>query len=643
MLYREAVLLDEATLEYVLSDETVDRYGDVIMASGWQLGEFKRNPIALFNHDKMSIIGTWEHVRIEGKRLLGRLVLAKSGTGPLVDYVRALVAQGILKAVSVGFKDIETEPLSKDSDPYFGPFRYLKSLLVESSLVAVPANPNALQVSRSFSLTAEQKALITGKPAFRDDRADPAVRGKTARALPTGSKPHMKLSAKITAAQAELNTLRDTLTALVEKDDPTEAEQAQIDELNERIPALVKDIEKMQTTERSLAIKIGGEGGDGGHQQQQQRHTPEAQRPFAVAKKKIEPLDHMVRMFAVTFRAFVKQEQVEVSRQKMYGDDEATMWFVRAVVNPAFTTVPGWAMELVQTAIGEFMDLLRPESVFPIVRDKGSSFTFDRNGGIIKIPARAPTPNLAGAWVGEGQPIPVRRIGLTSVSLGPKKLGVISDFSQELADYSTPNIEAVIRQAMAEDTAGVIDTNLVDDVAATAVRPAGLRAGVAVTPPSAATDPTAAMIADLRALVGAIVTNNGGRDVVVLMNTMQAMGINFAVTPNGFLFPSADDAGRRFNVTFASSNTIPPKMVIAVDAADFSSAAGAAPEYSVSNQATVHEEDTSPLPIVDGAGAAAKPVRSYWQTDTVGIRMRLPLNWAMRRAGMVAWTENVLW
>ena len=35
-------------MSFVLSDETPDRLGDVIMSDGWQLEEFRQNPIALF-------------------------------------------------------------------------------------------------------------------------------------------------------------------------------------------------------------------------------------------------------------------------------------------------------------------------------------------------------------------------------------------------------------------------------------------------------------------------------------------------------------------------------------------------------------------------------------------------------------------
>ena len=37
-------------MEFVLSDESVDRMGDIISAAGWDLKNFQKNPIALFGH-----------------------------------------------------------------------------------------------------------------------------------------------------------------------------------------------------------------------------------------------------------------------------------------------------------------------------------------------------------------------------------------------------------------------------------------------------------------------------------------------------------------------------------------------------------------------------------------------------------------
>ena len=59
-------------MSFVLSDQSVDRMGDIIMADGWKLCNFKRNPIALGFHRNDFIVGTWKDVRIENSELRGR-------------------------------------------------------------------------------------------------------------------------------------------------------------------------------------------------------------------------------------------------------------------------------------------------------------------------------------------------------------------------------------------------------------------------------------------------------------------------------------------------------------------------------------------------------------------------------------------
>src|SRR5690348_10228960 len=96
-------------LDFVLSDDSLDRYGDVIDAKGWVLTNFKKNPIALFGHSSSFPIGNWTNVRIDGSRLVATLKLAAKGTSDRIDELISLVEQGILRAVSVGFRPLESE------------------------------------------------------------------------------------------------------------------------------------------------------------------------------------------------------------------------------------------------------------------------------------------------------------------------------------------------------------------------------------------------------------------------------------------------------------------------------------------------------------------------------------------------------
>src|SRR6187399_272538 len=89
---------------FVASDETVDRYGDIIRASGWQLENFRQNPVLLFGHQTDSLpIGKVEPIAVEGTRLIAHAEFLPEGVSSFADSVWSLIEHGALNAVSVGF------------------------------------------------------------------------------------------------------------------------------------------------------------------------------------------------------------------------------------------------------------------------------------------------------------------------------------------------------------------------------------------------------------------------------------------------------------------------------------------------------------------------------------------------------------
>ena len=336
--------------------------------------------------------------------------------------------------------------------------------------------------------------------------------------------------------------------------------------------------------------------------------------------------------------------------QARYGGDDGIKAMLDVVSKsasaPATTTTTGWAAELVQTATLDFFDSLMPVSIYPSLRDKGGRFTFGRNG-IVSIPSRAATPTVAGSFVAQGGAIPVRQAAFNSTTLTPKKMAVITTFTREIAEHSTPAIESVLRQAIQEDTALAIDTVLMDATAASTTRPAGLRNGVTGLTATSGGG-FAALVGDMKGLVGALITSSNGnlRAPVFIMNPVQALSI--ALTQNaGGDFPFAADIGRGFlqGYPVLQSATVASGTVMLVDAADFFSATGDEPRFDVSDQATLHMEDAAPTAIATSGtpNVVAAPVRSLWQTDTLGLRMIVDLNWAMRRSGVVAYVTSVTW
>jgi len=651
VLHKTHVSPEGHGLEFILSDATPDRMGDVIEAEGWDLSNFKKNPIALFNHNANFPIGKWVNVRTVNGELRSRLQLAPAGTSDRIDEIRRLVEADILRAVSVGFLPKESEPLAKG-----GGYRFRKTELVETSLVSIPANPNALAVARSLNISRDTVAMVfAGQGNSKDQRNERrGFNGGQAESPPVRKNRTMSpLTKRIEDTQQRLVRLRDDLTAHLEAIDDenvTDADLTTTKEFNKRIADQEEALAALKDSETKLA-KTSGDGDGDGNTRTVISKSGE-RRPFSLAPKKIEPLEFLVRAGTVRALARSLNQSVDEVRQKIYGDDEATKIIcdltLKAATAPAMTTVTGWAAELVQQINADMMPNLMPSSVYPKLSNMGLKLTFGRNGRI-SVPTRSATPTVAGSFVGEGAPIPVRQAAFTSALMTPKKMAVITTWTREMDEHSVPAIEGLLRNAINEDTAISIDTVLLDNNPATTIRPAGLRNGVAGLTPTAGGGFNA-LVGDLKALTGAILTATNGnvRNLVFIMNPQQGLSIGFIQPPvPGGIFPFAADIANNRLIGYAviQSGTVPLGTVICMDAADYVSVTGDTPRFEISDQATLHMEDTAPQHIgTPGTPAvAAAPAVSMFQTDSMALRLILPMNWAVRRAGTVAWVAGVTW
>ncbi len=137
---------------FVMTSETVDRYGDIVVTNGVSTEEFAKNPVALLNHDSNDWpIGVWKNVeaktRTRPPRMEGDLVLHESG-GPIptVDQAAWMIERGYMRACSIGFipdwNNVE-KALNADGE-WQGGIKFNKAELLECSLCGVPANPQAL-------------------------------------------------------------------------------------------------------------------------------------------------------------------------------------------------------------------------------------------------------------------------------------------------------------------------------------------------------------------------------------------------------------------------------------------------------------------------------------------------------------------
>jgi HK97 family phage major capsid protein len=653
-----AVVQVDGAFHFVMSDSSLDRLGDVVEASGWEL---ENHVPALFNHGKHDPvpIGSWSDIQVKNGRLEGKLNLANPGTSARIDEYRALLEQKHLISASVGFREIESEPL-----PNRRGTRYKRQKLLECSLVPIPANPNAVLIAKSLNISDDTIDLVFGKHAREDEGDARRQTGKHAETPPARRAGIMKTSEQVTAAQARLVCARDELADFTAKQESSELDdvsRSQMAELSSRIKAAEDDLMVWRDAEKQIAIRAAAEPQTiEGTVVARGGVTVTNQRPFALPKPPpLKPEDLFVRSCAVKVMSHLHRKDADQIRQAMYPDDEATKIYcdhasrmgdmqlvLRAASAPATTTTSGWASQLVQTINAAMMEQLPPASVWPSLSARGLRLDFGRNG-IISIPSRAATPTIAGSFVGEGAPIPVRQGAFTSIQLTPKKMAVISTFTREISQHSVPAIEGLIRDAISNDTAVAIDTVLLDSAAATVIRPAGLLNGVTPLTGTAGAN-FDAVRTDLLRMMGELVTATNGnlRTPVWIMNPARAMSLSMITNAGGdFPFQQEINQQQLRGYPVIISGTVTATTVIFLDAADYVSVAGDQPMFDVSDQATLHMEDSVPLAIGTAGSPAtvAAPVRSLFQTDSIALRMLLPMNWAMRRTGVVSVTTGVTW
>jgi hypothetical protein len=172
--------------------------------------------------------------------------------------------------------------------------------------------------------------------------------------------------------------------------------------------------------------------------------------------------------------------------------------------------------------------------------------------------------------------------------------------------------------------------------------PAGLQ-NLAGTNTSASTGATHdAIVADIKGMVQSMTASNLGRRPVWIMHPSNLIALNMTLTAVGTpAFPETA-SNSLYGMPVVTSTTVPLDVVYLVDAAEMA-IAFSGPQFLGTDVASVHMEDTTPLPIVDGSGTAAAPVRSLYQTNSLGLRMTLETDWSMTRGGAVVTLTSVDW
>ncbi len=137
----------ERSLDFVLSDKSVDRDNDTINQDGWSLDRYRKNPVVLWAHDSnQPPVAKSIHTWVSDGKLRSINQFATRDEYPFADTVHRLYKGGFLRAVSVGFMPIEYKFNAERGDMAID---FVKQELMEHSCVPVPSNPNALHGAKA--------------------------------------------------------------------------------------------------------------------------------------------------------------------------------------------------------------------------------------------------------------------------------------------------------------------------------------------------------------------------------------------------------------------------------------------------------------------------------------------------------------
>jgi hypothetical protein len=162
------------------------------------------------------------------------------------------------------------------------------------------------------------------------------------------------------------------------------------------------------------------------------------------------------------------------------------------------------------------------------------------------------------------------------------------------------------------------------------IRPPGLLAGIAaLTPAGSGPSKGEVLVDDLQALGVAIAAVAGNGDIILVASPDAAVALRLRL-PQSVDWP------------VLTSASLAPRSVIAVVAACIVSAIEGSPRIDASAHAEF-VRDNGPTSIDDAMTPPLQLVGTAYQTDSVALRLRWPISWALRDSRGIAYMTGVNW
>lgn len=336
---------------------------------------------------------------------------------------------------------------------------------------------------------------------------------------------------------------------------------------------------------------------------------------------------------------------VQTLKAQAEGANLQQLMQMKATVAAGDTINSTWAAPLVyaNTFMGDFIDFLRPRTL--IGQSSFRPIPFN-------VRVAGQTSGGSASWVGQGKAKPVTKFDFNAVTVPFTKIAAISVITQELARFSDPNAEALVRDSLADTVIARIDTDLFDpDLAAVAnVSPAGLLNGVAPVAVSAIdyADPTSVRCAIAALWAPWDATFMGTRPAYYTTPAVARM-LSLSREPLGTVaFPGMTPMGGtldgvpvRVSQYLANNGGSGGAPFILVDESEIYIADDGSVTLDASEQASIEMSDTPAGSSNPTVAASSVNFVSMWQTNSIALRAERFIWWGPRRSGAVQWIDGM--
>ena len=545
-----------------------------------------------------------------------------------VDRAWQSVVHKLIRGVSIGFRPLDGEVEIMKT----GGLRFLKTEILELSLVTVPANADAT-LALVKSLDAPYLAA--------SGQNTPGVTGTSTVVRLQKEAPPMTIPEQITAfenkrAASFAASQEIQKKALTEGRSKNDEERGEYDALVAEVKACDMELKDLRDAEKlSMAaltpVTPTTTAADASAQRGGTVTTP------VITVKSMLPKGTEFTRMAMCLAAAKGDSYSAIERAKSYTDTpmvekmvrSSLSWDTKAAVAAGTTTDATWAgpLAVAQPLVNEFLELLRPR---PILGASAARFR--------QVPFNVSVPSQTGggtySWVGQGNAKPVTSAAFATVSVPFAKAAGIIVLTEELVRLSSPSAEAAVREEMIAGMAQFLDSQLVDPaVAAVAnVNPASITNGAATAAASGVTG--AAARADLAARVATFTAANIPLEGSFwLMSDSVAFGLGMSLNALGQpLVPGIGrDGGNLLGIPVIISNNVGNRVIL-VHGPSILFADEGGVSIDVSREASI-QMDSAPANPSD----ATTVLVSLWQRNLVGLRAERMITWIRARTAAVTY------